>query len=45
MVKEIFFKKIAQNVECIAYKASTMKCMGYFYEPKKPKILIKKWIK
>ena len=42
MVKEKIIKTLAQNLEHVAYKAGTMKCMGYFYDPKKPKILIKK---
>lgn len=39
MVKEKFFKTLAQNVERVAYKAGNMKCMGYFYEPIKPDTL------
>ena len=41
MVKEKIIKKLAQNVERVAYKAGAMKCMGYFYEPEKPEALKK----
>lgn len=41
MEKEKLIKTLAQNVERVAYKAGTIKCMGYFYDPKKPDALKK----